>query len=253
MVYDQSDEREYIKTLSDYELIQYLQNGLISRATGGSFNNVIYQDIRAKIIKNQSLIRYLPQWIKTCRDIDQFWGFIKTKYSSYAERREFIWNEFSELLNFLELQNITPIEQVIVFDESHIHEQWQKALERKTTDPEGAITIARTLIETILKYILEQKSIKYSNNLELSDLYKKVAKSLNLAPEQHQEQIFKQILGGANGIISGLGSLRNKLGDAHGKSKMNAKPKERHGELAVNLAGTMALFLYKTFKEQKNK
>jgi hypothetical protein len=148
------------------------------------------------------------------------------------------------------IENNKIINEAIQFDEAHINTQWQKAIERKSNDPEGAITIARTLIESTLKYILDEHGIPYDDNSELSELYKKVAKSLNLAPEQHQEQIFKQILGGANGIISGLGSLRNKLGDAHGKSKANIKPKERHSELAVNLAGSMALFLYKTYKEE---
>jgi len=149
------------------------------------------------------------------------------------------------------MTNMSTIDENIVFDEEHIHTQWKKALERKKNDPEGAITTARTLIESILKYILDEKKIIYNENADLSEMYKEVAKSLNLAPEQHQEQIFKQILGGANGIISGLGSLRNKLGDAHGKTKVSIKPKERHSELAVNLAGTMAIFLYKTFKEEK--
>lgn len=107
------------------------------------------------------------------------------------------------------------------------------------------------MIESILKYILDEQEIKYNDGAELPDLYKEVAKSLNLAPEQHQEQIFKQILGGKSGIISGLGALRNKLGDAHGKSKKSIKPSERHSELAVNLAGSMAIFLFKTFKETR--
>jgi hypothetical protein len=142
------------------------------------------------------------------------------------------------------------LEKAIQFDEEHIYTQWQKAMKRKSNDPEGAITIARTLIESTLKYILDEQQISYNENSELSELYKKVAKSLNLAPEQHQEKIFKQILGGASGIISGLGFLRNKLGDAHGKSKVQVKPKERHSELAVSLAGSMALFLYKTYNEK---
>lgn len=164
--------------------------------------------------------------------------------------------EEMEKLNTIEsspifyMVNQSTIEENIIFDEEYIHAQWKKALERKINDPEGAITTARTLIESILKYILDEKKITYSENSDLSEIYKEVAKSLNLAPEQHQEQIFKQILGGANGIISGLGSLRNKLGDAHGKNKKYMKPKKRHSELAVNLAGTMALFLYKTFKEE---
>ncbi len=161
-----------------------------------------------------------------------------------------------EKLNIIEsspifyMSNNSTFEENIIFDEEHIHKQWKKALERKKNDPEGAITTARTLIESILKYILDEKKITYNENSDLSEIYKEVAKSLKLAPEQHQEQIFKQILGGANGIISGIGSLRNKLGDAHGKAKTSIKPKERHSELAVNIAGTMALFLYKTFKEE---
>lgn len=147
--------------------------------------------------------------------------------------------------------NKSTIDENIIFDEEHIHTQWQKALKRKISDPEGAITTARTLIESILKYILDEQQITYNENADLSEIYKEVSKSLNLAPEQHQEQIFKQILGGANGIISGLGSLRNKLGDAHGKTKASIKPKARHSELAVNLAGSMAIFLYKTFREQR--
>ena len=52
-------------------------------------------------MKNSKLETYLPNWIKTCRDTHHFWGFIKPKYSTYAERREFIRNEFSSILNFL--------------------------------------------------------------------------------------------------------------------------------------------------------
>ncbi len=77
-------------------------------------------------------------------------------------------------------------------------------------------------------------------------------KELNLSPSQHTEDIFKQILGGCSGIVNGLGSLRNRLGDAHGKGKANIKPAPRHAELAVNLSGTMALFLMETFNANKS-
>jgi len=244
-----NEELEEVELFSEYQLIEYLQNSLISRATGGEFDNEIYRYIRLKIIKNKTLESFLPEWIKTCRDTSHFWGFIKDKYATYAERRKFIRDELSPLLNFLEMKHNSPIDEIIVFDEVHIHTQWQKAVERKENDPEGAITMARTLIESLLKHILDEENINHSDNMELSELYKKVAKILNLAPEQHQEQIFKQILGGANGIISGLGAMRNKLGDAHGATKLKIKPKERHSELAVNLAGSMAIFIYKTYKE----
>jgi hypothetical protein len=43
--------------------------------------------------------------------------------------------------------------------------------------------------------------------------------------------------------VNYLGAIRNKIGDAHGQGKLAIKPKARHAELVVNLAGTMASFL----------
>lgn len=245
------DELEHINKLNEFQLVEYFQDGIVARATGNDFDNQLYIAVRNKLISNKSLDKLLPDWIKTKRTIDQFWTFIKGRFSTYQERREFLWEEFSAALNYLETKSTSPLEESIVFDEAHIHSQWQKAIERQKTEPEGAITLARTLIESILKHILDEQKIEYKDGAELPDLYREVSKSLNLAPEKHQEQIFKQILGGASGIISGLGALRNKLGDAHGKSKNSVKPSKRHSELAVNLAGAMAIFLFKTFKETK--
>lgn len=246
------EELDQINGLNEFQLVEYFQDGLVARATGDNFDNQLYTSVRNKLISNKTIEKFLPEWVKTKRTIDQFWTFIKGRFSTYQERREFLWEEFASVLNYLETKSISPLQESIIFDEAHIHIQWQKAIERKQLEPEGAITSARTLIESVLKYILDEQSIEYNDGAELPDLYKEVAKSLKLAPEQHQEQIFKQILGGASGIISGLGALRNKLGDAHGKSKNSVKPSERHSELAVNLAGAMAIFLYKTFKENKN-
>jgi hypothetical protein len=72
-----------------------------------------------------------------------------------------------------------------------------------------------------------------------------------LSPSQHSEQIFKQILNGCHSVVVGLGALRNRHGDAHGKNSAAVKPGERHAELAVNLAGTMATFLLQTWKARK--
>lgn len=132
---------------------------------------------------------------------------------------------------------------------SEIHIVWSKALERKSSDPEGAITLARTLVESVCKHILDDIGVDYNKtNIELSELYKQVASELNLSPSQHEEQVFKQILGGCSGIINGLGTLRNKLGDAHGPSRKQVRPQSRHAELAVNLSGSMCTFLIETYE-----
>jgi hypothetical protein len=245
-------ELKHIDTLSDFELVQYFQDHLVMRATGDSFDNDAYTTIRKLLIENKSISHLLPKWINSSRTIDQFWSFIKARFSTYLERREFLWKEFEELLSHLEKNLKSPLSELIVFDEAHIHILWEKAIERKESDPEAAITSARTLIESVLKYILDDQSIIYNDGADLPVLYKEVAKYLNLAPELHNEGIFKQILGGVTSVVTGLGALRNKLGDAHGKSKINVKPSVRHSELAVNLAGSMAVFLFRTYTEKKN-
>jgi hypothetical protein len=68
----------------------------------------------------------------------------------------------------------------------------------------------------VCKHILDKRFVEYnSKNIEMSELYKLTAKELNLSPEQHGEKLFKQILDGFSGIVNGLGSLRNQLGDAY--------------------------------------
>ncbi|MDF9374650.1 abortive infection family protein, partial [Escherichia coli] len=165
---------------------------------------------------------------------------------------------FQPMLDYLEGKNKAPADEDISdvlrkFNEDGVHAVWIKALERRHTDPDGAITSARTLLETVCKHILDDMGIQYNNkNIEMSELYKTLSKELNLSADQHTENIFKQILGGCSAVVNGLGTLRNKLGDAHGTNSSSIKPSPRHAELAVNLSGSMALFLINTWLNLKD-
>ncbi|MDA7746015.1 abortive infection family protein [Psychromonas sp.] len=245
-------EIEFIN--DDFDRVEYLQSLVLTKATGGEVDDNHYKEMRQHLIANPNYSELIPRWLKKNRNIDQFWLFIKNKFTTYAERRVFLNDELNPLLEFIETNQTLPpaksIDEVLSkFDASGIHFVWQKALERKTQDPEGAITISRSILESVCKHILHAKNIEFNEtNIEISELYRLTAKELNLSPDQHSEKIFKQILGGCSGIINGLGSLRNKYGDAHGSSPRAVKPKPRHAELAVNLAGTMSLFLISTFE-----
>ncbi len=216
-------------------------------------------DLREYFTAHADLSQFLPSWFPPKRSLNQFWSYIKNRFGTYAERRDYLWNEFEPLLNRLETGAISPAEAGITggldrFNSDEVSRSWRRVLNRASTDPEGAITAARNLLETVLKHILDDLRVSYDHDsIELPDLYRTTARELNLAPEQHQEQIFKQILGGCAGIVGGLGALRNKLGDAHGKGAARARPNDRHARLAVNLAGSMALFLTETHLNSKTK
>lgn len=241
---------------NDVEKAQYLQNILIAQATGGSANNGDYRNLRSLFIHNPETKKYLPAFVRTNRDLSQFWQYIKYEYSTYEERRNFIYSSFSPLFEYLEENTKIPSDNSIseglkLFNEEGVHSVWMRALERRKSDPEGAITAARTLCETVCKHILDEYKIEYNaNKIELHELYKLTAEELNLSPNQHTQYIFKQILGGCSAIVNGLGTLRNKLGDAHGQGAKPIRPAPRHAELAVNLAGSLALFLVATFEDQ---
>lgn len=241
---------------SDEERVRHLENLLVEVARGGPRDDSKnYNILRSYFVQNSTLKALLPAFVRECRSLKQFWGFIQPEYSSYRERENFIAGEFTALFDHFEGVDATPSDSYITdglksYDESGVNEAWAKALDRRKIDPEGAITAARTLIETVCKHILDDRHIAYDRNTDMSELYKLVAKELNLSPEQHAEQIFKQILGGCSAIVNGLGTLRNKLGDAHGTGRKAAKPADRHALLAVNLAGSMSSFLIQTWQSQ---
>lgn len=238
--------------------IETIQNLLIAHATGSNENTSEYETLRFYLLKEADIKNLLPKYILTCRNLQQFWQFIKFEYATYAERRDFIWKSFQPILEKLEFSSEVPSDQIIKnvvqnINSDYIHTIWNKALERRTTDPDGAITLSRTLLESTCKHILDELSVEYGNAPDINQLYRLVSSNLNLSPSQHTEQIFKQILGGCSAIVEGLGSLRNKISDAHGQGKNNVKPSPRHAEFAVNLAGTMAVFLFSTWEMKKEK
>jgi hypothetical protein len=233
-----------------------LQDMLVAFGTGGSGDSDAYQKARGDLLADANLRPLTPPWIAKCRDLDQFWAFIKSVSGKWAPRRHFIWNEFVPLLDALERGGAAPADSFIAealagFDADGVHAVWVKALDRRASDPEGAITSARTLLETVCKRILDDAGKAYTDTEDLPKLYAMVAECISLSPAQHSEPVFRAILGSCQNIVNSLGSLRNKIGDAHGKGGKPVKPSPRHAQLAVNLAGTMATFLVETWLTRK--
>jgi hypothetical protein len=161
-------------------------------------------------------------------------------------------------LERIEGGGVTPADEGVsstlkAFDADAVHQLWSKAMERRENDPEGAVTLARTLLESVCKHILDERAIAYKNDADLPTLYKSTSKCLNIAPSQHTEDVFKQILGGCTAVVEGLGALRNRLSDAHGTGKLSVKPAARHAELAVNLSGAVAQFLVATSEHTRKR
>jgi hypothetical protein len=238
------------------ERAQMLQNLLVSRATGTMPDGADYTLLRTFFLNDPILKPLLPDFVRSSRDLSQFWGHIKSAADTYQARRVLIWEAFQPLLDHLEEADRAPSDS-IVGDSLHglkadaVLAIWQKALARRTTDPDGAITSARQLLESVCKHILDDMSVSYPNDADLPKLWRLNAEALNLAPDQHNEIAFKSVLGGCQTVVQNLGTIRNRLGDAHGSGRVPVRAAPRHATLVVNLAGTMATFLVDTYLARK--
>jgi integrase len=139
-------------------------------------------------------------------------------------------------------------EALEVFNSSYMQEVWSKALIRRETDPEGAVTSARTLLETVCKTILDSANKDFREGTPLPQLYKETAKLLEMAPSNDLAPVFNTIFTACAEVIEGVGKLRNALSDSHGRGLFGEVPNWRHAELAVNLSGAMATYLAAVWK-----
>jgi predicted nucleotide-binding protein len=99
---------EFLRT--DFEKVSYLLNMLVAHATGKSAENAEYEDLRRQLLSNSEIADLLPNWIKTHRNLNSFWGFIQPKFRSYAERRTFLSEQFTPLLDALEFDDLKTLQ-----------------------------------------------------------------------------------------------------------------------------------------------
>lgn len=133
-------------------------------------------------------------------------------------------------------------------DVAYVTKNWEKLSARLGDDPDGAITAARTLLETVCLHILSKlgKEIEYKGDLPA--LYKATAEELQLVPKKEDDAAIRQILGSCAGLAQGIATLRNQFGDAHGRLGEDAQRRMAH--LAANVGGTLCTFLIESFEGQ---
>lgn len=221
-----------------------------------------YKTAHRLLLSDPTARRTAKRVLVRCTSPDLLWGHLRsvaTGPGSWELRRNAVHDLMDPILDALhEADEATPADELVAgaaerLDADSVTDAWTRALARRSSDPQGAITMARTLLESTLKTILEDRGVEYRDNDDLPALYKVASKELNLAPGDYSEDAFKQILGGAHSVVVGLGSLRNKAGDAHGAGRRSYRAAGRHAALAVNLAGSTALFLIETHEAQSEK
>lgn len=134
-----------------------------------------------------------------------------------------------------------------------IQREWNRAISSVANDPADALTAASSMIEATYKFLLHDMDKSYPQNQDMRGLSKAVHPLLDISPDKEADEDFRALFQAIITISRSLGSIRTKIGDAHGASPTRADPIERHARLAVNIAGAVCFFLLETYSEKKSK
>ena len=191
-------------------------------------------------------------------------NFIEEEYSLNK-----LINSINKYLEFdgykLEIQNkkvkiisitdeIIETKEIYKLNNEVIRENIEKCDKKiKGGDFTGAITNARTFLESLLLYIYRDiKKEDYKFTGDLPRLYKDVSKLIKLNVEKNTGEDIRKVLSGLTSIVSGIAGISNSVADRHGRLTQYDKEMIKHlSILIVNSVKTMSLYLYNVI-ENKN-
>jgi serine/threonine-protein kinase len=100
-----------------FVIIERLKEGLIDYSTGSSeFSNDEYRDLRKKVISVPELKELVPDFLIKYRNLNEFWGYIKNSFGTYADRRTYLGETFNPILDLLEREDVTFTSNYQVLD-----------------------------------------------------------------------------------------------------------------------------------------
>jgi hypothetical protein len=113
------------------EQAKSLENVLLAACRGDRSSTGFYQELRAALMDDHALRPLLPEFVRTCRDLSHFWGYIKPYSPHWAPRETHVRDAMTPLFSHLEGLNKAPVDTVASdvlqkFDADGVHIVWEK-------------------------------------------------------------------------------------------------------------------------------
>lgn len=213
---------------------------------------------------------------------DQFSNFVKQKYFSELLNYEMDIDEaykaavsnaiekinhilyFNDLkieyttnnnINFTDLKDnhlIVPATEIKKITPEYIQTIYNRAQQDINNNHlESAITKARTLLEEVFCFLIEEKNDPIPKRGKIKELYRKIETLYSLHPDQTADKSIKKLLSGFSSIIDGIIEIRNMSGDAHGYGKDRINMNKDITELLINSAVLLCNFLLSVYQNEK--
>ena len=205
--------------------------------------------------KGKSLVAYLNEANDADRN-DSWWGSASRYNDNYAR----IYQQCKAIVDRLDGSTVAITQTAenlkSKFSSDYLSRQIDLMVQMQTSDPTNAIGLAKELIESCCKTILDDKGIAYSKNDDVPQLADKTMNALSLLPANVQStdrgaDAIKAVLGNLRAIPTKLAEIRNPFGSGHGKSASFEGLEVRHAKLAVGSSITFVDFIWSTYEASK--
>ena len=116
------------------------------------------------------------------------------------------------------------------------------------SEPGEAIGLAKEIVESCCKLILDDRGISYAESAEIPKLLKLLRKEIKIMPEGVAENAkaskeIREILSSLGKIAHALAPIRNVYGKGHGRGRDFRGLEPRHARLAIGAASTFVDFV----------
>ncbi len=265
-------------------LLLYNRNGYVLDFTNNTFDVFttasIGEALQTKygLSKGKSLVAYLNEASDADRTkllVDLFRHYEEEmEYEYNQDYEDFLWSGISRYDEkyakiYLKCKDIidrldggtaaiakTVKSLKIKFSSEYLSQQIDLMVQMQTTNPTNAIGMAKELIESCCKTILDEMSVTYSKDDDVPQLASKTMDILNLLPANVQStdrgaDAIKAVLGSLRAIPTKLAEIRNSFGSGHGKSASFQGLEVRHAKLAVGSSITFVDFIWSTYENMQ--
>lgn len=140
---------------------------------------------------------------------------------------------------------------------THVEEQVKGIEQAVVENPGLAFDLAKTLIESTCRAILDQRSVAYSKTDDLPKLYKAAARAVPMLPASASAAAsvrasLEQTINGLNTAIQGICELRNQCGFAsHGAGAPRPMMEGVQALLAAEAADAIVGFLHRVHRQDR--
>ncbi len=180
-------------------------------------------------------------------------------YSAYAAHSEIetIILDVEEALESAKSLDTLPAKSLnLLLQEKEfaaVYREFSRCTENIETDPPAAITAACSILESVCKVYIEDKSLAMPSKQSIAPLWKIVSDHIGFDPSRVEDHDIRKILSGLTSVVNGIGSLRTHIGSAHGRGNKSYRVQVRHARLAVNSSYTLVGFVLETWQKQDSR